>query len=159
MWKFIVVLIMFVSTGHAGADERCFRRYIQPNGVVAMDDRCETPNSIDPSRSSAKQKTPSQAGAEFFGGVGQRINLNFQNIEIRSLMQVFSEISGKRFSVDDAVRGSVNIAANNQPWTEAIVVMLFSKRLAIVPVRSGYYICLDSMTDEICRRRAAVAGF
>lgn len=110
--------------GQAYAD-KCIRKYRQPNGITAYGEAdCDNGNG-GATVSRTQQKSAAPSSAEFFGGTGQRVNQDFQNIEVRSLMQVFSEISGKRFSVDDAVQGSVNITVENQPWNEALVGVLF----------------------------------
>lgn len=108
--------------------------------------------------SAALQRSVSQDSASFFGGSGEVISMNFQNIEVRSLFQIFADISGSRFSVDSQVRKSVNIRFASQPWTQALTQFLQQNQLAIIKVPNGYYIFPSSLSDESAYRRAGQAS-
>jgi type II secretory pathway component GspD/PulD (secretin) len=153
----IVLFALFMCQGQVSA-QTCIQKYKQSNGITAYGQANCSPNSNASPSEQAQQKSPAQASAAFFGGVGQRVNLNFQNIEITSLMQVFSDISNKRFYVDEAVVGATDIVSENTPWTEALAKMLFRNQLAVVKIRSGFYVCPASMSDEVCTKRAATKG-
>lgn len=58
------------------------------------------------------------------------ISLNFQNIELRALMQVFAEFTGLNVVTTDAVTGSVSVRLKDVPWPQALQIVLQSKGLA-----------------------------
>jgi len=60
---------------------------------------------------------------------GQAISLNFQNIDIRALLQVFAEFTGLNLVVSDAVSGQVSVRLRDVPWVQALGVVLESKGL------------------------------
>ena len=60
---------------------------------------------------------------------GQAISLNFQNIDIRALLQVFAEFTGLNLVVSDAVSGQVSVRLLDVPWVQALGVVLESKGL------------------------------
>ncbi len=60
---------------------------------------------------------------------GQAISLNFQNIDIRALLQVFAEFTGLNLVVSDAVTGQVSVRLLDVPWVQALGVVLESKGL------------------------------
>jgi len=60
---------------------------------------------------------------------GEPISLNFQNIDIRALLQVFAEFTGLNLVVSDAVSGQVSVRLLDVPWVQALGVVLESKGL------------------------------
>lgn len=61
---------------------------------------------------------------------GQAISLNFQNIEIRALLQVFAQFTGLNLVVADTVAGQVTVRLVEVPWVQALSIVLQSKGLA-----------------------------
>lgn len=91
---------------------------------------------------------------DFFGGVGQNVSLNFQNIDIRSVLQVFEDVSGRSFIADNQVRRAITIRVVDMPWTEAIRQILHQNDLAIIRFQTGYLIFPSAMSDELALSRA-----
>lgn len=58
------------------------------------------------------------------------ISLNFQNIDMRALMQVFADFTGLNFVTTDGVSGSISVRLKDIPWTQALQIVLQSKGLA-----------------------------
>lgn len=58
------------------------------------------------------------------------ISLNFQNVEITTLLQVFAEFTGLNLVVTDSVRGQVTVRLTDVPWPQALHIVLQSKGLA-----------------------------
>ena len=58
------------------------------------------------------------------------ISLNFQNIEVRALMQVFADFTGLNFVTTDSVAGQVSVRLHQVPWPQALQVVLQAKGLA-----------------------------
>lgn len=61
---------------------------------------------------------------------GQRISLNFQNIAVRSVLQLLADFTGLNIVVSDAVSGNVTLRLKNVPWDQALAIILQSKGLA-----------------------------
>ena len=61
---------------------------------------------------------------------GQRISLNFQNIAVRSVLQLLADFTGLNIVVSDAVTGNVTLRLKNVPWDQALAIILQSKGLA-----------------------------
>lgn len=60
---------------------------------------------------------------------GKSITLNFQNMEVRALLQVISDFTGINIVASDKVQGSMTIKLNNVPWEQALDIILESKDL------------------------------
>ncbi len=58
------------------------------------------------------------------------ISLNFQNTEVRALMQVFADFTGLNFVTTDSVAGQVSVRLQQVPWPQALQVVLQAKGLA-----------------------------
>ena len=52
------------------------------------------------------------------------ISLNFQNTDIRALMQVFADFTGLNFVTTDSVIGQVSVRLQDVPWPQALEVVL-----------------------------------
>jgi type IV pilus assembly protein PilQ len=55
------------------------------------------------------------------------ISLNFQSIDIKALLQIFSDFSGLNFVPTDSVTGSVSVRLTDLPWQQALDIVLQSK--------------------------------
>jgi type IV pilus assembly protein PilQ len=60
---------------------------------------------------------------------GERLSLNFQDIEVRSVLQLLAEFTGKNLVVSDSVNGNITLRLANVPWDQALDIILKSKRL------------------------------
>jgi type IV pilus assembly protein PilQ len=58
------------------------------------------------------------------------ISLNFQNTEVRALMQVFADFTGLNFVTTESVSGQVSVRLQEVPWPQALQVVLQAKGLA-----------------------------
>ncbi len=58
------------------------------------------------------------------------ISLNFQNVEISTLLQVFAEFTGLNLVATDTVKGQVTVRLTDVPWPQALQIVLQSKGLA-----------------------------
>ena len=57
------------------------------------------------------------------------ISLNFQNIDIKALLQVFADTSGLNLVPSASVTGPVSVRLNDVPWQQALDIVLQSKGL------------------------------
>jgi len=58
------------------------------------------------------------------------ISLNFQSVEITTLLQVFAEFTGLNLVATDSVKGQVTVRLTDVPWPQALQIVLQSKGLA-----------------------------
>jgi type IV pilus assembly protein PilQ len=60
---------------------------------------------------------------------GEKLNLNFQDIETRAVLQLLADASGQNIVVSDSVTGSVTLRLQNVPWDQALDIVLRTKGL------------------------------
>lgn len=60
---------------------------------------------------------------------GNRISLNFQDIEIRAVLQIIADFSGFNIITNDSVSGNITLRLQNLPWDQALDIILKSKAL------------------------------
>ena len=63
------------------------------------------------------------------GYTGQKLSLNFQSIELRSLLQVFADFSGLNIITSDSVNGTLTLRLQDVPWDQALDIILQTKGL------------------------------
>nr|WP_203008947.1 type IV pilus secretin PilQ family protein [Pseudomonas paraversuta] len=61
--------------------------------------------------------------------VGETISLNFQGVEVRTVLQLLADFTGFNLVVSDAVQGSVTLNLQDVPWDQALDLVLKSKDL------------------------------
>ncbi len=61
---------------------------------------------------------------------GSRVTFNFQDIPVRSVLQLLADVSGLNIVASDSVRGNVTLRLVNVPWDQALDVILRAKGLA-----------------------------
>ncbi len=62
---------------------------------------------------------------------GQKLSLNFQNIEIRALLQVIADFTNFNVVTSDSVSGTVTLRLQDVPWDQALDIILQSKGLGL----------------------------
>jgi len=62
---------------------------------------------------------------------GQKLSLNFQNIEIRALLQVIADFTNFNVVTSDSVAGNVTLRLQDVPWDQALDIILQSKGLGL----------------------------
>ncbi len=62
---------------------------------------------------------------------GEKLDLNFQDIEIRSVLDIIAEFSGLNIVAADAVKGNITLRLKNVPWDQALEIILKSHGLAM----------------------------
>jgi len=60
---------------------------------------------------------------------GERLTLNFQEIETRAVLQLLADASGQNIVVSDTVTGNVTLRLQNVPWDQALDIVLRTKGL------------------------------
>ena len=62
---------------------------------------------------------------------GQKLSLNFQNIEVRSLLQVIADFTNFNIVTSDSVTGAVTLRLQDVPWDQALDIILQAKGLGM----------------------------
>ena len=85
---------------------------------------------------------------------GQKLSLNFQNIEIRSLLQVIADFTNFNIITSDAVSGTVTLRLQDVPWDQALDIILQAKGLGMRKTDNVIWI---APPDESRNRRRCVS--
>jgi type IV pilus assembly protein PilQ len=84
-----------------------------------------------------------------FGYSGERLSLNFQDIEVRSVLQLIADFTGLNVVVSDTVGGNLTLRLKNVPWDQALDIILKTKGLAM---RQSGNVMLVAPSEEIAAR-------
>ncbi len=80
---------------------------------------------------------------------GERLSLNFQNIEVRAVLQLIADFTSMNLVTSDTVTGSLTLRLQNVPWDQALDIILKTKGLAMREMGSVMYI---GPSEEIAAR-------
>jgi len=83
---------------------------------------------------------------------GERLTLNFQDIETRAVLQLLADASGQNIVVSDSVQGSVTLRLQNVPWDQALDIVLRTKGL---DKRKNDNVIIVAPTEELAAREKA----
>jgi type IV pilus assembly protein PilQ len=72
------------------------------------------------------KRTASEEKKEY---TGERLTLNFQDIDVRSVLQLLADTSGQNIVVSDSVSGNLTLRLQNVPWDQALDIVLRTKGL------------------------------
>lgn len=86
---------------------------------------------------------------EKLGFTGERLSLNFQDIEVRSVLQLIADFTGTNIVVSDTVTGNLTLRLQNVPWDQALDIVLKTKGLAM---RKSNDVILVAPSEEIAAR-------
>ncbi|GAB2890441.1 type IV pilus secretin PilQ [Microbulbifer echini] len=64
-----------------------------------------------------------------FQFVGKKLSLNFQDIEVRSVLQVIADFTGLNLVASDTVQGRITLRLDGVPWDQALALILKAKGL------------------------------
>jgi len=90
-----------------------------------------------------------KAKKDKFTYTGERLSLNFQNIEVRAVLQLIADFTGLNMVASDTVSGSLTLRLKNVPWDQALDIILKTKGLAM---RQRGNVILIAPTEEIAAR-------
>ena len=63
------------------------------------------------------------------GYTGEKLSLNFQNVEVRAVLQVIADFTGFNFITSDTVGGNLTLRLKDVPWDQALEIILQTKGL------------------------------
>ena len=100
--------------------------------------------------------TEAEPGSSLFSETkeyeGQRLTLNFQDIETRAVLQLLAETSGRNIVVSDTVQGNVTLRLRNVPWDQALDIVMTTKGL---DMRENGNVIIVAPAEEIAARETA----
>ncbi|EAT12423.1 type IV pilus secretin PilQ family protein [Bermanella marisrubri] len=67
---------------------------------------------------------------ERFPYTGEKLSLNFQDIEVRTVLQIIADFTGFNLVASDTVQGNITLRLKNVPWDQALEIVLKSQGLA-----------------------------
>ncbi|MFZ2858450.1 type IV pilus secretin PilQ [Acidovorax sp.] len=65
------------------------------------------------------------------GFSGEKLSLNFQNIEVRSLLQVIADFTNFNIVTSDTVTGALTLRLKDVPWDQALQIIMDAKGLGM----------------------------
>lgn len=94
-----------------------------------------------------RKNDPNKLGS---GGVfsGEKLSLSFQNIEVRSLLQVIADFTNFNIVTSDTVNGSLTLRLKDVPWDQALQIILDSKGLGMRKSGTVLWIAPKDEIDE-----------
>jgi len=87
--------------------------------------------------------------AERFAYSGEKLSLNFQDIDVRSVLQLIADFTDLNLVASDTVRGNITLRLQNVPWDQALDLVLKTKGL---DKRKVGNVLLVAPADEIAAR-------
>lgn len=90
-----------------------------------------------------------RAAKDKFGYTGERLSLNFQDIEVRSVLQLIADFTGLNVVVSDSVSGTLTLRLKNVPWDQALDIILKTKGL---DKRKSGNVLLIAPAEEIAQQ-------
>ena len=96
-----------------------------------------------------QQKIDANKLTQGAGYNGEKLSLNFQNIEIRSLLQVIADFTNFNIVASDTVTGAVTLRLKDVPWDQALDIILQARGLGM---RKNGNVLLISPKDELAAK-------
>jgi type IV pilus assembly protein PilQ len=90
-----------------------------------------------------------QLRREKFGYTGERLSLNFQDIEVRAVLQLIADFTGLNLVASDTVRGNITLRLKNVPWDQALDIILKARGLGM---RQAGNVMMVAPQEEIAAR-------
>ena len=83
------------------------------------------------------------------GYTGEKLSLNFQNVEVRAVLQVIADFTGLNIITSDTVGGNLTLRLKDVPWDQALDLILQSKGL---DMRKAGNVVWIAPRDELATR-------
>ncbi|HVS26868.1 MAG TPA: type IV pilus secretin PilQ [Burkholderiales bacterium] len=83
------------------------------------------------------------------GYSGEKLSLNFQNVEVRAVLQVIADFTGLNIITSDTVTGNLTLRLKDVPWDQALDIILQSKGLDL---RKNGNVVLIAPADELATK-------
>ncbi|MFD0669113.1 type IV pilus secretin PilQ [Ramlibacter sp. MAHUQ-53] len=93
---------------------------------------------------------------------GEKLSLNFQNIEVRALLQVIADFTNFNIVTSDTVTGSLTLRLKDVPWDQALDIIMQAKGLGLRKTGNVLWIApkeeLAAKEKKDLEDRAAIQG-
>ncbi len=86
------------------------------------------------------------------GYSGEKLSLNFQNIEVRSLLQVIADFTNFNIVTSDTVSGALTLRLKDVPWDQALQIIMDAKGLGMRKSGSVLWIAPKDEIDTRTKR-------
>ena len=83
------------------------------------------------------------------GYSGEKLSLNFQNIEVRAVLQVIADFTGLNIITSDTVTGNLTLRLKDVPWDQAMDIITQSKGLTM---RKNGNVIMVAPSDEVAAK-------
>lgn len=90
-----------------------------------------------------------EAKKDEFGYSGEKLSLNFQNIEVRAVLQLIADFTGLNVVASDSVQGNITLRLKNVPWDQALDIILKTRGLGM---RQSGNVVLIAPNQELAER-------
>ena len=89
-----------------------------------------------------------------FGYSGEKLSLNFQNIDVRAALQVIADFTNLNFVTSDSVKGNLTLRLKDVPWDQALDIIATAKNLAVR--KSGNVVTVGPADEVAAKEKAAL---
>ncbi|MHC8289388.1 type IV pilus secretin PilQ [Pseudomonas sp. XS1P51] len=121
---------------------------IEPSGAFDYS-TYQTDNKLTVSIRSMTGDDLQKRNAEHFAYSGEKLSLNFQDIDVRSVLQLIADFTNLNLVASDTVQGGITLRLQNVPWDQALDLVLKTKGL---DKRKIGNVLLVAPADEIAAR-------
>ncbi len=109
----------------------------------------QTDNKLTLSVKPISQEDVERRNADRFAYTGEKLSLNFQDIDVRSVLQLIADFTDLNLVASDTVAGNITLRLQNVPWDQALDLVLKTKGL---DKRKMGNVLLVAPADEIAAR-------
>jgi len=109
----------------------------------------QTDNKLTLSIKPLSQDDVEKRKSERFAYTGEKLSLNFQDIDVRSVLQLIADFTDLNLVASDTVQGNITLRLQNVPWDQALDLVLKTKGL---DKRKVGNVLLVAPADEIAAR-------
>ncbi|TKD40120.1 type IV pilus secretin PilQ [Azotobacter chroococcum] len=137
--------VQFVSASSEGGKASIL---IEPTGMYDYL-VYQTDNRLTVSVKPLTQENVAKRNADRFAYTGEKLSLNFQDIDVRSVLQLIADFTNLNLVASDTVQGNITLRLQNVPWDQALDLVLKTKGL---DKRKVGNVLLVAPADEIAAR-------
>ncbi|TBU76178.1 type IV pilus secretin PilQ [Phytopseudomonas daroniae] len=117
--------VQFVSASGTGDDASIVIEPVGAYDYLAY----QTENKLTLSVKPLTQEDAEKRQAERFAYSGEKLSLNFQDIDVRSVLQLIADFTDLNLVASDTVAGNITLRLQNVPWDQALDLVLKTKGL------------------------------
>lgn len=145
-WRYVFFVLAFGLPGAEAHQLHDAQRWLQAQARNADETAQPMPQAVEhPEKEDAIRSTETVFS-------GERLSLNFQNIAVRSLLQVIADFTGFNVVTSDAVNGSMTLRLKDVPWDQALDIIMQAKGLGMKRNGNVLWIAPQEEIDERVQR-------